>query len=50
MISLLGFEDEIDGAEQAEAGPGVVPGEGDLHVKKGEGGEHGEGDDLLEDF
>jgi hypothetical protein len=47
---LLRFKDEVNSAEEAEGGPGVVPRERSSHVEEGEGCEDGEGDDLLENF
>jgi len=43
-------ENEIGGAEDAEAGPEVVELERLAHVVNSEGNEDGEGDDFLEDF
>lgn len=43
-------ENEVGGADQAESGPEVVPGEFFFEVPDGEGDKHGQCEDFLEDL
>lgn len=49
-LNLAGAEHEVDGAEQAEAGPEVVQGGLFLQIDHREGDEDRESDDLLQDL